>query len=100
MPLYYTEQGRAGAQFKAKKVADEFADHCEWFYETYPNAPDKSVSDFVNDFVLQHELITDDERLWAPQAVKEVELWIGTSCELASSKHLSYFITERNLCAY
>ncbi|KXT17833.1 hypothetical protein AC579_5334 [Pseudocercospora musae] len=97
MPLYYTEQGRAGAQFKAKKVADEFADHCEWFYETYPNAPDKSVSDFVNDFVLQHELITDDERLWAPQAVKEVELWIGTSCELASSKHLSYFITERNL---
>lgn len=97
MPLYYTEHGRAGAQFKAKKVADEFADHCEWFYETYPHAPDKTVTDFVNEFVLQHELITDDERLWAPQAVKEVELWSGTSCDLMSSKHLSYFITERNL---
>lgn len=97
MPLYYTEQGRAGAQFKAKKVADESADHIEWFYETYPDAPDRSVSDFVNAFVQSHELISDDERLWAPQAVKEVELWIGTSVHLASAKHLSYFITERNL---
>lgn len=24
-------------------------------------------------------------------------LWIGTSCDLASAKHLSYFISERNL---
>ncbi|KAK4614065.1 Polyamine oxidase FMS1 [Fulvia fulva] len=97
LPLYYTEQGRAGSQFKAKKVADEFADHCEWFYETYPDAPDQSVSDFVNTFVQNHELITRDEKMWAPQAVKEVELWLGTATELASSKHLSYFITERNL---
>jgi polyamine oxidase len=97
LPLYYTEQGRAGAQFKAKKVADEFADHAEWFYDTHPTAPDQSVSDFVNKFVQNHELITNDEKLWAPMAVKEVELWIGTSTELASAKHLSYFITERNL---
>ncbi|KKY27630.1 putative polyamine oxidase [Phaeomoniella chlamydospora] len=96
-PLYYTEQGRAGAQFKAKKVADEFADYCEWYYETNPNAEDKSVDDFVKEFVAQHELIGSDERAWAPQAVKEVELWIGTSTEQASSKHLSYFVTERNL---
>ncbi|KJX97377.1 hypothetical protein TI39_contig500g00001 [Zymoseptoria brevis] len=97
LPLYYTEQGRAGAQFKAKKVADEFADHCEWFYETHPDAPDQSVSDFINKFVQEHELITNDEKMWAPMAVKEVELWLGTSTELSSSKHLSYFITERNL---
>jgi polyamine oxidase len=32
-----------------------------------------------------------------PQAAREVELWIGTSLEEASSKHLSYFVTERNL---
>lgn len=97
LPLMYTENGRAGTQFKAKKVADEFADYAEHFYETYPDAPDRSVADFVNEFVQQHELITHDERLWAPQAVKEVELWIGIATELASSKHLSYFITERNL---
>lgn len=97
LALYYTEQGRAGAQFKAKKVADEFADYCGWFYETYPNAADRDVLGFANEFVNNHELITKDERAWAPQAVKEVELWIGTSVEEASSKHLSYFITERNL---
>lgn len=93
----YTENGRAGTQFKAKKVADEFADFAEHFYENNPEAPDRSVAEFVNEFVQNHELITHDERLWAPQAVKEVELWIGISTELASSKHFSYFITERNL---
>ena len=97
MALYYTEDGRAGAQFKAKKVADEFAEYCEWFYDTYPDAPDRSAADFMHTFVQDHELITDDERAWAPQALKEVEQWIGTSVEAASSKHLSYFITERNL---
>lgn len=97
MALYYTEHGKAGAQFKAKKVADEFAEYCEWFYETYPDAPDRTVADFVNDWVKSHELITEDERAWAPSAVREVEQWIGTSIDVASSKHLSYFITERNL---
>lgn len=97
LPLYYTEQGRAGAQFKAKKVADEAADHMQWWYETHPDAPDQTASDFVNSFVDKHELITEDERLWAPQAFKEVELWIGTTIETASARHLSYFVTERNL---
>lgn len=46
-------------------------------------------------FVDKHELITEDERLWAPQAFKEVELWIGTTIETASARHLSYFVTER-----
>lgn len=97
VPLYFTREGRAGSQFKAKKVADEFADYCQWYYETHPDAEDRPVDEFVKEFVLQHKLITDDERCWAPQAVREIELWIGTSTDLASSKHLSYFITERNL---
>ncbi|EFX04637.1 flavin containing amine oxidoreductase [Grosmannia clavigera kw1407] len=96
-PLYYTRSGRAGAQFKAKKVADEFADYCEWRYKNDAAAADQSVDDAVHAFVDRHELITDDERLWAPQATREVELWIGTSTRLASAKHLSYFVTERNL---
>ncbi|KAF2150913.1 hypothetical protein K461DRAFT_209040, partial [Myriangium duriaei CBS 260.36] len=95
--LFYTEQGRAGAQFKAKKVADEFADYAEWFYKTNPDAPDRDVASFIAEFVRDHELISKDERDWAPQAIKEIELWIGTSVEQASSKHLSYFVTERNL---
>lgn len=97
IPLYYTEHGRAGSQFKAKKVADEFADYLEWYYDVNPDAADRPVSEFVEEFVKDHLLITEDERAWAPQAVREVELWIGTSVEQASSKHLSYFVTERNL---
>ncbi|KLP01621.1 FMS1-Protein involved in the biosynthesis of pantothenic acid [Fusarium fujikuroi] len=96
-PLYYTPYGKAGAQFKAKKVADEFADYCEWFYKNNPEAEDKSVDELVRSFVKKHDLITEDERLWAPQATREIELWIGTSTSVASSKHLSYFVTERNL---
>lgn len=96
-PLFYTEQGRAGARFRAKKVADEFAHYCEWYYETHPQAEDRSADEFIREFVCNHELITDDARAWAPQALREVELWIGTSTKMASSKHLSYFITERNL---
>ncbi|KAM3076128.1 carbohydrate-binding module 1 protein [Clarireedia jacksonii] len=95
--LYFTKEGRAGSQFKAKKVADEFADYCEYFYTNNPDAPDRTVKDFVYDFVEKHPLITSSERKWAPQALREVELWIGTSIEEASSKHLSYFVTERNL---
>ncbi|PMD27987.1 hypothetical protein NA56DRAFT_640705 [Hyaloscypha hepaticicola] len=96
-PLYYTRDGRAGSQFKAKKVADEFADWIEWYYDENPTAPDRSVKDSVDDFVAKHPLITSSERKWAPQATREVELWIGTSIENASAKHLSYFMTERNL---
>ncbi|KAH8816365.1 flavin-containing amine oxidase-like protein [Xylogone sp. PMI_703] len=96
-PLYYTRDGRAGAQFKAKKVADEFADYCDWFYREHPDAPDRSVKEFVHEFVNKHPLLSSTERKWAPQATREVELWIGTSIEAASSKHLSYFVTERNL---
>lgn len=71
-PLYYTPYGKAGAQFKAKKVADEFADYCEWFYKNNPDAEDKSVDELVRSFVKKHDLITEDERLWAPQATREV----------------------------
>ncbi|KAJ6126641.1 hypothetical protein N7523_002253 [Penicillium sp. IBT 18751x] len=96
-PFYYTSDGRAGSQFKAKKVADEFADYAEWFYETSPDAKDRSVDDFIRDFTQNHPLITQDERRWAPQVIKEVEQWVGTSTSQASSKHLTYFVTERNL---
>jgi polyamine oxidase len=96
-PLYYTRDGRAGSQFKAKKVADECADYIEYYYTEHPDAPDRSLKDFVEEFVSKHFLITPSERKWAPQAIREVELWIGTSIEQASSKHLSYFVTERNM---
>ncbi|KAJ5662509.1 uncharacterized protein N7477_010125 [Penicillium maclennaniae] len=96
-PVYYTSDGRAGSQFKAKKVVDEFADYAEWFYETSPDAKDRSVDEFIRDFTQNHPLITQDERQWAPQVIKEAEQWVGTSTSQASSKHLTYFVTERNL---
>ncbi|RKF53554.1 Polyamine oxidase FMS1 [Erysiphe neolycopersici] len=96
-PLYFTREGRVGSQFKAKKVADEFADYAKSYYTENPDAPDRAVKEFVEDFVRNHPLLTASERKWAPQATRQVELWIGTSIEQASSKHLSYFMTERNL---
>ena len=96
-PLYYTRDGRAGSQFKVKKVADEFADYCEWYYEEHPDAKDKSVMEFITEYLANHPLVTDEERMWAPQAAREVEPWIGTNLEEASSRLLCYYITERNL---
>ncbi|KHJ30735.1 putative amine oxidase [Erysiphe necator] len=96
-PLYFTQDGRIGSQFKAKKVADEFADYAKWYYLENPDAPDRTVKEFVEEFVQNHPLLTISERKWAPQATREIELWIGTSIEQASSKYLSYFMTERNL---
>src|SRR5271154_1402386 len=96
-PLYYTRDGRAGSQFKAKKVAAEFADYCDWDYKENPQADDKPVLDFIREYLSNHPLVTEDERKWAPQAAREVEAWIGTSLEQASSKYLHYFATERNL---
>lgn len=96
-PLYHTKDGRLGSQFKAKKVADEFADFCEWYYDENPDAEDKPALTFIKEWLSTHPLVTEDERLWAPQAAREVEAWIGTSLEQASSKHLAYFATERNL---
>jgi polyamine oxidase len=71
-PLYFTRDGRAGSQFKAKKVADEFADYVEWYYTENSDAPDRTVKDFVDEFVAKHPLITSSERKWAPQATREV----------------------------
>ena len=96
-PLYFTKEGRLGSQFKAKKVADEFADFVEMYYDENPEADDKPALTFINEWLSTHPLVTDDERLWAPQAAREVEAWIGTSLEEASSKHLAYFAVERNL---
>ncbi len=39
MGAFYTEHGRAGPQFKAKKVADEFADYCEWWANSRGTCP-------------------------------------------------------------
>ena len=95
--MYFTRDGRLGSQFKAKKVADEFADYLEYYYEENPDAEDKSALTFIHEWVASHPLITEDEKLWAPQVAREVEAWIGTSLEQASSKHLAYFAIERNL---
>lgn len=96
-PLYYTPYGLAGSQFKGKKAAEEFADHCEWFYETHPDAPDRSAQEFIKEYVKSHPLLSKEERMWAPSALREMEQWVAINTELTSAKHLAYFITERNL---
>ena len=62
--LYYTKYGRTGAQFKAKKVAEEYADYVEYYYKMNPDAKDKSVDAFIKKFVQRHDLLTEDEEGW------------------------------------
>jgi polyamine oxidase len=96
-PLYYTPYGRVSSQFKAKKVCDEFADYAQWYYDTHPDAPDRSAQEFIREYVANHPLISREERKWAPEALREVENWIAINSDIASTKHLSYYITDRNL---
>jgi polyamine oxidase len=35
-----------------------------------PEAEDRTVHEFAKEFVLQHQLITEDERDWAPQRIR------------------------------
>lgn len=97
LPLYYTPYGAGSTQFKAKKVCDEFADYVEWYYETNPDAPDRPVQEFVHEYVDSHPLLSKEEKRWAPEALRESELWTALNTDGASSRHLSYYITERNL---
>lgn len=97
-PGYYTRYGRTGPQFKAKKVAEEYADYAEYYYKMNPKAKDRSVDAFIKRFVDRHELISEDEKLWAPEAIRDVEHMLGTTTAEASAKHLCYFgWPERNL---
>jgi polyamine oxidase len=96
-PLYYTMDGRAGPQFKIKKIADEFAHYARWYYANHPGSLDRSIKDFLQEFLSDHPLLTPSERMLAPQVMREVELWIGTTIEEASSKHLGYALVERNV---
>lgn len=98
-PLYYTPYGQVSSQLKAKKVADEFVDYCEWFWEQNPNAPDRSAQDCIKEYVQNHPLLSKEERQWAPEALREVENMTGVNSDLSSAKYLalSYYIIERNL---
>ncbi|ANB13367.1 polyamine oxidase [Sugiyamaella lignohabitans] len=96
-PLYYTPWGPASSQFKAKKVCEEWVDYAEWLYTTNPDTPDRPAQEFIREYVRDHELLSKEERRWAPQALREVELWISINSDIASSKHLSYYVQERNL---
>ncbi|KAF2022192.1 flavin-containing amine oxidase-like protein [Aaosphaeria arxii CBS 175.79] len=89
-PLYYTEFGPSGSQFKARNVVDEFIDYIEHVYDTAPDADDRSALDFMREFLQNHELITDDERMWAPEAFREMENTLGLRMEEASSKFFKY----------
>lgn len=42
-PLYFTEFGPAGPNFKAKNVADEFLDYLHYWIQKHPNGPDYSA---------------------------------------------------------
>lgn len=98
-PLYHTPYGRGNSQFKAKKVADEFVDYCEWYYETNPDAPDRPAQEFLKEYVDRHPLLSKDERVWASCALREIENMTGMDSDYISAKWLpeSYYPIERNL---
>lgn len=87
-PLYFTEFGPSGPQFKAGNVADEFLDYLTYWKQREPDAPDVSADEHIRGFVRQHELITDSERIWAPEALRLHEAMLGLRVEDISSKFL------------
>ncbi|KAF4865658.1 Corticosteroid-binding protein [Colletotrichum siamense] len=88
-PLYFTEFGPAGPNFKAKNVADEFLDYLHYWIQKNPDGPDYSAEEHIRKFVGQHELITDDERIWAPEALRIVESTLGLALGEISSRFLN-----------
>ncbi|KAM5341819.1 hypothetical protein ACJ41O_014850 [Fusarium nematophilum] len=88
-PLYFTEFGPAGPNFKARNVTDEFIDYLNYWLQKNPDGPDSSAEEHIRKFVQQHELITDDERNWAPEALRIVEDTLGLPLNEISSMFLN-----------
>jgi polyamine oxidase len=88
-PLYFIEFGPAGPNFKATNVAEEFMDYLRYWLQKNPEGPDCSVEEHIRRFVLQHELISNDEKLWAPEAMRIVENTLGLSLDQISSMFLN-----------
>lgn len=87
-PLYYTEFGQASPQFKARNVCNEFLNYLRYWLLKNPDAADLSALDHITQFLAQHELISQDERLWAPEALREIENTLGLPIEEMSTRHL------------
>ncbi|KAM0334456.1 hypothetical protein ACHAQA_001483 [Verticillium albo-atrum] len=87
-PLYFTEFGPSGPQFKARNVADEFLDYLSYWLQREPHVPDVSADEHIRAFVRRHELITDSERIWAPEALRLHEAMLGLGVEEMLSKFL------------
>ncbi|KAF6839845.1 corticosteroid-binding protein [Colletotrichum musicola] len=97
-PLFFTEFGPAGPNFKAKNVADEFLDYLDYWIQKNPDGCDYSAESHIRQWVRQHELITDDERIWAPEALRIVEPTMGLSLDEISSRFLNDMLPpERDL---
>ncbi|KAJ0382724.1 hypothetical protein COL922a_011966 [Colletotrichum nupharicola] len=79
----------AGPNFKAKNVADEFRDYLHYWIQKNPDGPDYAAEEHIRKFVGQHELITDDERIWAPEALRIVEPTLGLALGEISSRFLN-----------
>jgi polyamine oxidase len=92
-PLYFTEFGATGPQFKSLNVADEFTGYLEYFTESQSEAADVSADTHIRRWLAQHEFISDDERNWAPEALRLHELTVGLTMEEASSQSLANVLT-------
>lgn len=88
-PLYFTEFGPTGTQFKARNVADEFIDYLNYWNQKNPDGPDISADSHIRQFARTHELISEDDRIWAPEALRIVENTLGLASEEISSKFLN-----------
>ncbi|KAL6922560.1 hypothetical protein FSST1_006586 [Fusarium sambucinum] len=88
-PLYFTEFGPAGPNFKAVNVTDEFIDYLNYWLQKNPHGPDISAEHHIRSFVDQHQLITEDDKQWAPEALKIVENTLGLPLNEISSMFLN-----------
>ncbi|CRK47542.1 hypothetical protein BN1723_007599 [Verticillium longisporum] len=97
-PLHFAEFGPPGSQFKAGNVADEFLDYLSYWLQREPDAPDVTADEHIRKFVRQHELLTEGEHVWAPEALRLHEATLGLRVEDISSKFfLDMLPPERDL---
>ncbi|KAL0932867.1 corticosteroid-binding protein [Colletotrichum truncatum] len=86
---YFTEFGPAGPNFKAQNVAYEFLDYLNYWNLKSPDSPDYSAEEHIRMFVKQQELISEDEKIWAPEALRIIEPTFGLALSEISSRFLN-----------
>ncbi|ANB12152.1 polyamine oxidase [Sugiyamaella lignohabitans] len=84
---WYTNQGeRIPNSLKAQRVVFDAEHKIQLAYEDL-TLPDKSLKEFTEEFVQTHPLITEEQKVLAPQMMRYLELWHAIPWDRVSAKY-------------